>query len=142
MSGSGGQRGDPGPWPPRTPRTAPSIQVFDPREERLAAEGQSDEGRGQMAEKGRSQSDGWMTVYGSVPVREKDLEPLDYDLDLSRELSTPQKVPIPERYVESDPDDPQSPEELEQRCQRAQRIRTLLAKSRSESGGFYSRDPY
>ncbi|CAL8357160.1 unnamed protein product [Lota lota] len=103
--------------------------VFDPRQERLAAEGQSDEGQGQVTERGRSQSDGWMMPYCAMSVRETDLEPLDYNLDLSRELSKPRKVPIPERYVESDPEELQSPEELEQRSHRAQRIKTLLAKS-------------
>ncbi|CAL8263865.1 unnamed protein product [Merluccius merluccius] len=102
--------------------------VFDPREERLAAEGQSDEGRGQVTEKGRSQSDVWMMPYHAMSVREMDLEPLDYDLDLSRELSKPRKVPIAQRYVESDPEESQSPEELEQRSHRAQRIKTVLAK--------------
>jgi len=84
MSQSGGQQCDPGPWPPRT---TSSIQVFDPREERLAAEGQSDEGRGQVTEKGRSQSDDWMMPHCAMVVRETDLEPLDYDLDLSREVA-------------------------------------------------------
>ena len=46
------------------------------------------------------------------------------------QLSKPQKVPIPERYVESDPDEPVSPEELEERSRRAERIKNLLAKSR------------
>ncbi|XP_050923308.1 pleckstrin homology domain-containing family A member 7 isoform X2 [Lates calcarifer] len=54
---------------------------------------------------------------------------LDYDLDISRELSKPQKVPIPERYIESDPDEPASAEELEERSRRAKRIKNLLAKS-------------
>lgn len=46
------------------------------------------------------------------------------------QLSKPRKVPIPERYVESDPDEPLSPEELEERSRRAERIKNLLAKSR------------
>ncbi|CAL8295206.1 unnamed protein product, partial [Boreogadus saida] len=119
---SGGPPCEPGPR--RRPDTAP-LQGFDPREERPGAEGQSDEGPG--TERGSGQSEGWM--YSSCVARETDLEPVDYDLDLSRELSRPPKVPIPERYVESDPDEPQSREELEKRSQRAKRIRTLLAKS-------------
>uniref|UniRef100_A0A8C5CJF2 Pleckstrin homology domain containing, family A member 7a n=1 Tax=Gadus morhua TaxID=8049 RepID=A0A8C5CJF2_GADMO len=119
---SGGPPCEPGPR--RRLDTAP-LQGFDPREERPGAEGQSDEGPG--TERGSGQSEGWM--YPSCVAREMDLEPVDYDLDLSRELSRPPKVPIPERYVESDPDEPQSREELEKRSQRAQRIRTLLAKS-------------
>ena len=46
------------------------------------------------------------------------------------QLSKPRKVPIPERYVESDPDEPLSPEELEERSRRTERIKNLLAKSR------------
>uniref|UniRef100_A0AAQ4RWW1 Pleckstrin homology domain containing, family A member 7a n=1 Tax=Gasterosteus aculeatus aculeatus TaxID=481459 RepID=A0AAQ4RWW1_GASAC len=106
----------------------PPPSVFDWQEERLAAEGQSDEGWSQAKERGRIQSDGWV-VATAVPIREVDVEPLDYDLDISRELSKPQKVPIPERYVESDPEEPLSPEEVEERSRRAQRMKNLLAKS-------------
>lgn len=35
----------------------------------------------------RPQSDEWLTVR-AMPMRELDLEPLDYDLDLSREVET------------------------------------------------------
>ncbi|KAF3855199.1 hypothetical protein F7725_023254, partial [Dissostichus mawsoni] len=100
--------------------------VFDWKEERLAAEGQSDEGWSQAKERGRIQSDEWVTVT-ATHIREVDVEPLDYDLDISRELCKPQKVPIPERYVESDPDEPLSPEEQEERGRRTQRIKNLLA---------------
>ncbi|KAK9516296.1 hypothetical protein VZT92_024237 [Zoarces viviparus] len=106
----------------------PPASVFDWQEERLAAEGQSDEGWNRGKERGRIQSDEWV-VATATHIREVDVEPLDYDLDISRELSRPQKVPIPERYVESDPDEPLSPEELEERSRRAQRIKNLLAKS-------------
>lgn len=102
--------------------------MFDWQEERLGAEGQSDEGWNQVKERGRIQSDEWVTVSASH-IREVDVEPLDYDLDISRELSKPQKVPIPERYVESDPEEPLSPEELEERSRRTERIKNLLAKS-------------
>lgn len=46
------------------------------------------------------------------------------------QLSKPQQVLIPERYVESDPEEPLSPEELQERSCRAQRIKKLLARSR------------
>lgn len=46
------------------------------------------------------------------------------------QLSKPQQVLIPERYVESDPEEPLSPEELQERSRRAQRIKKLLARSR------------
>uniref|UniRef100_A0A3Q3JPR1 Pleckstrin homology domain containing, family A member 7b n=1 Tax=Monopterus albus TaxID=43700 RepID=A0A3Q3JPR1_MONAL len=93
---------------------------------------QSDEGWNQVKERGRLRSDEWVIATATC-VREVDVEPVDYNLDISRELSTPQKVPIPERYVESDPEEPVSPEELEERFRRAERIKCLLAKSRSKS---------
>ncbi|KAM7415081.1 hypothetical protein PAMA_019759 [Pampus argenteus] len=106
----------------------PRDSVFDWKQERPRAEGQSDEGWSQMKERGRIQSDEWVTVCPTY-IREVDVEPLDYDLDISRELSKPQKVPIPERYVESDPEEPLSLEELQQRSRRTERIKNLLAKS-------------
>uniref|UniRef100_A0A3B4FXD9 Pleckstrin homology domain-containing family A member 7-like n=1 Tax=Pundamilia nyererei TaxID=303518 RepID=A0A3B4FXD9_9CICH len=96
--------------------------------ERSSTEGQSDEGWNPVKERGRIQSDEWVTVT-ATRIREVDVEPLDYDLDISRELSKPEKVLIPERYIESDTDEPLSPEELEERARRAERIKTLLAKS-------------
>uniref|UniRef100_G3PSM9 Pleckstrin homology domain containing, family A member 7b n=1 Tax=Gasterosteus aculeatus aculeatus TaxID=481459 RepID=G3PSM9_GASAC len=59
-----------------------------------------------------------------------DLEPLDFDLDLNKELSKPQKVLIPERYVDSEPEEPLSPQELEDRHRKVERIKSILAKSR------------
>ncbi|XP_071261547.1 pleckstrin homology domain-containing family A member 7-like isoform X14 [Salvelinus alpinus] len=96
--------------------------------ERQGAEGQSDEGRRELKERERIQSDEWLTVM-ATPMRGTDMEPLDYDLDLSRELSKPQKVPISERYVESDPGEPLSQEQMEERQRRAERIINILAKS-------------
>uniref|UniRef100_A0A3Q3KUT8 Pleckstrin homology domain containing, family A member 7b n=1 Tax=Labrus bergylta TaxID=56723 RepID=A0A3Q3KUT8_9LABR len=58
-----------------------------------------------------------------------DLEPLDYDLDLKKELSKPQKVLIPERYVDSEPEEPLSPQEVEERHRKVERIKNILAKS-------------
>nr|XP_029524425.1 pleckstrin homology domain-containing family A member 7-like isoform X6 [Oncorhynchus nerka] len=102
-------------------------------EERQVAEGQSDEGRSELKERERIQSDEWLLVMAmptiATPMRETDMEPFDYDLDLSRELSKPQKVSIPERYVESDPEEPLSQEEMEDRQRRAERIKNILAKS-------------
>ncbi|CAJ1055957.1 Hypothetical predicted protein [Xyrichtys novacula] len=106
----------------------PPASVFDWQEERPVAEGQSDEGRIQVKERERIQSDeGWVKV--TAHIREVDVEPQEYNLDISRELAKPQKVPIPERYIESDSDEPLSPEELEERSRRAERIKNLLTKS-------------
>uniref|UniRef100_A0A673ZYJ0 Pleckstrin homology domain containing A7 n=1 Tax=Salmo trutta TaxID=8032 RepID=A0A673ZYJ0_SALTR len=65
----------------------------------------------------------------STLTREADLETLDYDLDLSRELAKPQKVLIPERYVDTEPEEPLSPQEVEARHRNMERIKNILAKS-------------
>ncbi|XP_065808981.1 pleckstrin homology domain-containing family A member 7 isoform X8 [Labrus bergylta] len=83
-------------------------------------------------ERWRSHSDEWLTFRSTVtspPVHEPDLEPLDYDLDLKKELSKPQKVLIPERYVDSEPEEPLSPQEVEERHRKVERIKNILAKS-------------
>ncbi|XP_039707442.1 pleckstrin homology domain-containing family A member 7 isoform X8 [Pteropus medius] len=74
------------------------------------------------------EENGWLKVQ-AMPVTELDLEPQDYDLDISRELSKPEKVPIPERYVELDPEEPPSLEELQARYRKAEKIRNILARS-------------
>ncbi|KAA0723236.1 Pleckstrin -like proteiny domain-containing family A member 7 [Triplophysa tibetana] len=79
-------------------------------------------------ERQRSHSDEWLTM-SSTPMRELDLEPLDYQLDLSKELSRPQKVTIPERYVDQEPEEPLSPQEMEARHRKVERIKSILAKS-------------
>ncbi|XP_043981240.1 pleckstrin homology domain-containing family A member 7 isoform X12 [Gambusia affinis] len=109
-------------------RLPSSPSVFDWQQERPGAEGQSDEGLNLVREGEMRDCGEWMTVTARR-VQEADLEPLDYDLDISRELSKPDKVVIPERYVESDPEEPLSPEELEERCRRAERIKNLLTRS-------------
>ncbi|XP_066557016.1 pleckstrin homology domain-containing family A member 7 isoform X5 [Amia ocellicauda] len=73
-------------------------------------------------------SDEWLTVR-AVPMKEVDLEPQDYDLDISRELSKPQKVAIPERYVDMEPEEPLSLQEMEARHRKVERIKSILAKS-------------
>ncbi|KAM7002333.1 pleckstrin homology domain-containing family A member 7-like [Tautogolabrus adspersus] len=105
----------------------PPASVFDWQEERPVAEGQSDEGWNQVKDREKIQSEEWVTV--KAHIREVDVEPFEYSLDISRELSKPQKVFIPERYIESDSDEPLSPEEQEERSRRAERIKNLLTKS-------------
>uniref|UniRef100_A0A3B4ZZQ3 Pleckstrin homology domain-containing family A member 7-like n=2 Tax=Stegastes partitus TaxID=144197 RepID=A0A3B4ZZQ3_9TELE len=83
-------------------------------------------------ERPRSHSDEWLTFRSMAttpPAHEVDLEPLDYDLDLNKELSKPQKVLIPERYVDSEPEEPLSPQEVEERHRKVERIKNILAKS-------------
>lgn len=45
------------------------------------------------------------------------------------QLSTPDKVLIPERYIDLEPDTPLSPEELKEKQKKVERIKTLIAKS-------------
>ncbi|TKS70204.1 Pleckstrin -like proteiny domain-containing family A member 7 [Collichthys lucidus] len=83
-------------------------------------------------ERPRSHSDEWLTFRSTAttpPTHEADLEPLDYDVDLNKELSKPQKVLIPERYVDSEPEEPLSPQEVEDRHRKVERIKSILAKS-------------
>ncbi|OCT83553.1 pleckstrin homology domain-containing family A member 7 isoform X3 [Xenopus laevis] len=64
-----------------------------------------------------------------VHVTELDLEPEDYNLDISKELSMPDKVAIPERYIEMEPDEPLSLDELEARRRKVEKIKNILARS-------------
>ncbi|XP_070482597.1 pleckstrin homology domain-containing family A member 7 isoform X27 [Equus przewalskii] len=84
--------------------------------------------RAVQGERKDKEENGWLKVQ-AVPVTELDLEPQDYDLDISRELSKPEKVSIPERYVELDPEEPPSLEELRARYRKAEKIRNILARS-------------
>ncbi|XP_071624932.1 pleckstrin homology domain-containing family A member 6 isoform X13 [Heliangelus exortis] len=62
-------------------------------------------------------------------LRKMELEPQHYNVDINKELSTPDKVLIPERYVELEPDKPLSPEEMKEKQKKVERIKTLIAKS-------------
>ncbi|XP_020861021.1 pleckstrin homology domain-containing family A member 7 isoform X2 [Phascolarctos cinereus] len=77
---------------------------------------------------GEKDEDGWLKVQ-ATPVTEMDPEPQDYDIDIDRELSRPDKVSIPERYVDLEPEEPLSLEELEARFRKAEKIRNLLTRS-------------
>ncbi|XP_056125818.1 pleckstrin homology domain-containing family A member 6 isoform X6 [Rhinichthys klamathensis goyatoka] len=57
------------------------------------------------------------------------VEPEHYDLDLNKELSMPNKVLIPERYLDIEPSTPLSPEEQREKQKKVERIKTLIAKS-------------
>ncbi|XP_070353555.1 pleckstrin homology domain-containing family A member 6 isoform X13 [Equus asinus] len=62
-------------------------------------------------------------------LRKMELEPQHYEVDINKELSTPDKVLIPERYIDLEPDTPLSPEELKEKQKKVERIKTLIAKS-------------
>ncbi|MCI4390120.1 hypothetical protein PGIGA_G00118920 [Pangasianodon gigas] len=59
----------------------------------------------------------------------RQVEPENYDLDISKELSAPEKVIIPERYLDIEPSTPLSPEEEREKQKKVERIKTLIAKS-------------
>nr|XP_023419055.1 pleckstrin homology domain-containing family A member 7 isoform X1 [Cavia porcellus]XP_023419056.1 pleckstrin homology domain-containing family A member 7 isoform X1 [Cavia porcellus] len=84
--------------------------------------------RAMQGERKDKEDNGWLKVQ-AMPVTELDLEPQDYDVDISRELSKPEKVSIPERYVELDPEEPPSLEELQARYRKAEKIRSILTRS-------------
>ncbi|XP_077374439.1 pleckstrin homology domain-containing family A member 7 isoform X3 [Festucalex cinctus] len=82
-------------------------------------------------ERPRSHSDDWLSFSsaGGTPQTHDGLETSDYDADLIKELSKPQKVLIPERYVDLEPEEPLSPQEMEDRHRKVERIKSILAKS-------------
>nr|XP_020473545.1 pleckstrin homology domain-containing family A member 6 isoform X3 [Monopterus albus] len=62
-------------------------------------------------------------------LRQLQVEPELYKIDISKELMAPDKVLIPERYVEVQDDTPLSPEEQKEKQKKLERIKTLIAKS-------------
>lgn len=61
-----------------------SVQVFVGPDERASAEPQAP-----APQRSRIQSDGWATVTATATcVQEDDVEPLEYDLDISREVES------------------------------------------------------
>ncbi|KAI4892805.1 hypothetical protein NFI96_017238 [Prochilodus magdalenae] len=77
---------------------------------------------------GTQKTDEWLTVIAR-PLHVDDLEPVDFDLDLSAELSIPPMVSIPERLQETEPEESLSQEEKEERIRNVQKIKNLHAKS-------------
>ncbi|XP_066540777.1 pleckstrin homology domain-containing family A member 7 isoform X2 [Hoplias malabaricus] len=73
-------------------------------------------------------SDEWLTVRAR-PLNVEELEPVDFDLDISRELSIPQKIAIPMRLQDTEPEEPLSQEEKEEHVRNVEKIRILYAKS-------------
>ncbi|XP_037102623.1 pleckstrin homology domain-containing family A member 7 isoform X5 [Syngnathus acus] len=82
-------------------------------------------------ERPRSHSDDWLSFSSATetPQTLDGLETSDYDADILKELSKPQKVLIPERYVDLEPEEPLSPQEMEDRHRKVERIKSILAKS-------------
>ncbi|KAK2821049.1 hypothetical protein Q5P01_024008 [Channa striata] len=62
-------------------------------------------------------------------LRRLQVEPEHYDLDINKELVAPDKVVIPEHYVEVEDNIPLSPEEQKEKQKKLERIKTLIAKS-------------
>nr|XP_055029429.1 pleckstrin homology domain-containing family A member 7 isoform X13 [Misgurnus anguillicaudatus] len=82
-------------------------------------------------QKQRPVSDEWLTVQAR-PLEEQDMQSVDLEFDIIRELSTPQKVPIPKRLLDMELDEDLSQEEKEARSRNVAKIKSLLARS-SES---------
>ncbi|XP_019734873.1 pleckstrin homology domain-containing family A member 6 isoform X3 [Hippocampus comes] len=62
-------------------------------------------------------------------LRRSQVEPEHYDLDINKELMAPDKVMIPERYLDVEDNTPLSPEEQKEKQKKLERIKTLIAKS-------------
>ncbi|XP_046880983.1 pleckstrin homology domain-containing family A member 6 isoform X3 [Hypomesus transpacificus] len=62
-------------------------------------------------------------------LRRSQIEPDHYNLDINNELLAPDKVLIPERYLDVEEDAPLSPEEQREKQKKVERIKTLIAKS-------------
>ncbi|XP_057203487.1 pleckstrin homology domain-containing family A member 7 isoform X2 [Triplophysa rosa] len=86
----------------------------------------------QRQEKQRPASDEWLMVRAR-PMKEDDLDPVDFEFDIIREISTPQKVPIPKRLMDMDLDEDLSQEEKEARSRNVAKIKSLLARSSVKS---------
>ncbi|KAG7271142.1 hypothetical protein CRUP_017765 [Coryphaenoides rupestris] len=112
------------------------VEVWEPECRSVQGEERPPE---EHKERPRSRSDEWLTFRSSEPpasaATPHQLEPLEYDLDLSKELSTPQKVLIPERYIDSEPEEPLSPQEVEERY-RKNLVPSLPMDKKTEVGGL------
>ncbi|XP_031420348.1 pleckstrin homology domain-containing family A member 7 isoform X2 [Clupea harengus] len=118
---------------PLTSDPASLMERTVPREEQQTAEGRGSESLNGPSQSEQVSSDGeWLTAL-AVPMREQDLEPVDFEFDISRELATPPKVPIPRRYVELELEEILSSEEIEARHLKTEKIKNLLAKSSGQN---------
>uniref|UniRef100_A0A9J8D3Q0 Pleckstrin homology domain containing, family A member 7a n=1 Tax=Cyprinus carpio carpio TaxID=630221 RepID=A0A9J8D3Q0_CYPCA len=91
----------------------------------------SDPGSTLYDESQRPGSDEWLTVEArpmNAQELEPEVEPVNFDFDLTRELCTPQKVSIPERLMDVELDEDLSPEEKETRSRTVAKIKSLLSK--------------
>ncbi|XP_061689226.1 pleckstrin homology domain-containing family A member 6 isoform X3 [Syngnathoides biaculeatus] len=62
-------------------------------------------------------------------LRRLQVEPEHFDLDINKELMAPEKVVIPDRYLNIEDNTPLSPEEQKEKQKKLERIKTLIAKS-------------
>ncbi|TRY58290.1 hypothetical protein DNTS_031056 [Danionella cerebrum] len=86
----------------------------------------------QSVESRRPASDEWIMV-DATQLNEPELEPVDYEFEINRELARPQKVLIPQRLIDEESDEELSPEDKETRSRTVAKIKTLLSKSRCVS---------
>ncbi|XP_045931680.1 pleckstrin homology domain-containing family A member 6 [Micropterus dolomieu] len=83
----------------------------------------------EAAVRGQGQESPWEEI---ARLRRSQVEPEHYDLDISKELMAPDKVVIPERYLDVEDNIPLSPEEQKEKQKKLERIKTLIAKSKWE----------
>ncbi|XP_072550877.1 pleckstrin homology domain-containing family A member 7 isoform X3 [Salminus brasiliensis] len=97
-----------------------------PRQERQTAERR---GAKEKTPPTESQTpDEWLKVLAR-PVKLQDLEREDFDLQLDRALSTPQKIHIPKRLQDTEPEEPFSQSEEEERSLRVEKMKSLQTES-------------
>ncbi|XP_076605599.1 pleckstrin homology domain-containing family A member 6 isoform X4 [Chaetodon auriga] len=80
----------------------------------------------ETAVRGQGQESPWEEI---ARLRRLQVEAEHYDLDISKELMAPDKVLIPERYMDVEDNTPLSPEEQKEKQKKLERIKTLIAKS-------------
>ncbi|KAJ8259544.1 hypothetical protein GJAV_G00170670 [Gymnothorax javanicus] len=66
-------------------------------------------------------------------LRRSQVDPDIYNLEINKELLGPDKVLIPDRYLDLEPSVPLSPEELREKEKKVERIKTLIAKSNMQN---------
>lgn len=110
------------------------VECTEPGEERhIATEVRDIEGlRGLIQPEQVNNNEEWLSDL-AVPAQEQDVEPVDFEFDITRELAPPPKVPIPKRYVELELEETLSVEEIEARHLKAEKIKKLLARSSGQS---------
>uniref|UniRef100_H3BEH7 Pleckstrin homology domain containing A6 n=1 Tax=Latimeria chalumnae TaxID=7897 RepID=H3BEH7_LATCH len=62
-------------------------------------------------------------------LRRTQIDPELYNIDFNKELGSPDKIILSERYIDLEPEELLSPEEMREKQKKLERIKTLIAKS-------------